>query len=180
MTGDIFQEWLTKFNAKMQKKKHVLLLLDNAPCHPVDLEFSNVTLQFLPSNTTSVLQSLDLGIIQNMKCHYCMQLLRAVLCQVEKGSTLEISKSISVLDACHWIHTAVQNVKTHAIKHCFENAGILIERSCSDPTEGDNPTYLDELLHEAVNQLHVEEPLTLEVYTRVDQDAPTTEERHQG
>ena len=90
MTGDIFQEWLTKFNAKMQKKKHVLLLLDNAPCHPVDLEFSNVTLQFLPSNITSVLQSLDLGIIQNMKCHYCMQLLRAVLCQVEKGSTLKL------------------------------------------------------------------------------------------
>ena len=100
--------------------------------------------------------------------------------KLKRGLTLEIPKSISVLDACHWIHTAVQNVKTHTIKHCFENAGILIERSCSDPTEGDNPTYLDELLHEAVNQLHVEEPLTLEVYTRVNQDAPATEELHQG
>ena len=182
MTGNIFQEWLTKFNAKMQKKKrHVLLLLDNAPCHPADLEFSNVTLQFLPSNTTSVLQPLDLGIIQNMNCYYRTQLLRAVLCQVEKGSASEISKSISVLDACHWIHTAVQNVKTHTIKRCFENAGILIERSCSDPPiEGDNPTHLDELLHEAIDQLHLEEPLTLEDYTRVDQDAPATEELQQG
>ena len=43
MTGDIFQEWLTKFKAKIQKKKrYVLLQLDNAPCHPADFEFSNV------------------------------------------------------------------------------------------------------------------------------------------
>lgn len=133
MTGDIFREWLTKFNAKMQRKKrHVLLLLDNAPCHPADLEFSNVTLQFLPANTTSVLQPLDLGIIQNIKCHYRTQLLRAVLCQTDKGSASAISKSITVLDACHWIHTATQNVKVHTIRRCFEKAGLLAENSCSD------------------------------------------------
>ena len=41
MTSDIFQEWLKKFNVKMQKKKrHVLLLLDNAPCYPADLELA--------------------------------------------------------------------------------------------------------------------------------------------
>ena len=90
MTGNIIREWLMKFNAKMQKKQHVLQLLDNAPCYPADLEFSSVTLQFLPANTMSVLQPLDLGIIQNMKCHYRTQLLRAVLCQVEKGSASEI------------------------------------------------------------------------------------------
>ena len=45
---------------------------------------------------------------------------------------------------------------------------------CDPPIEGDNPTHLDELLHEAVDQLHLEEPLTLEDYTRVDHDAPAT------
>ena len=31
-----------------------------------------------------------------------------------------------------------------------------------------------------VNQLHLEEPLTLEDYNRVDQDVVATEELHQG
>ena len=126
-----------------------MLLLHNAPCYAPDLGFPNVTLQFLPANTMPVLQPLDLRIVQNMKCHYHVQLLRTVLCQIEKGSASQISKSINVLDACYWIHTAIQNNKTHTIKRCFEKAGILPE-SCSDPpTEGDNPTQLDEFLHDS-------------------------------
>ena len=77
-------------------------------------------------------------------------------------------------------HTAVQNVKTHNIKCCFESAGLLTESSCSDPPTEDSTKQLDELLHKAVDQLHLEKPLILEVYTRVDQDAPATEELGQG
>ena len=51
--NDIFKEWLTKLNVKMQKKRHVLLLPDNAPCHPANQEFPNVTMQLFPANTTS-------------------------------------------------------------------------------------------------------------------------------
>ena len=126
MTSDIFVDWITKFNRKMSaKKRHVLLLLDNAPCHPADLSLSNVSVQFLPANTTSMLQPLDLGIIQNIKCHYRTQLLRAVLSRMDKNSAADIAKRVNVLDACHWIKCAIQNVKPHTIQRCFEKAGVI-------------------------------------------------------
>ena len=53
-----------------------------------------MSLQFLPPNTTSVLQPLDLGIIQNMKCHYRTQPLTRedytnVDCDVQSMETFE-------------------------------------------------------------------------------------------
>ena len=110
MTGDIFKDWITKFNRKMQsQRRHVFLLIDNAPSHPQDLELSNVTVQFLPANTTSMLQPLDLGIIKNFKCHYRTRLLRAVLSKVETASSAsEVAKSVNVLDAIQWVKAAVE------------------------------------------------------------------------
>ena len=47
----------------------VLLILDNAPEHPI-LEHPNVQLCFLPPNTTSFIQPLDQGIIATFKTYY--------------------------------------------------------------------------------------------------------------
>ena len=179
MTSDIFASWLERFNKKMNaKKRHVLLLLDNAPCHPSTQSLSNVSLQFLPPNTTSVLQPLDLGIIQNMKCHYRTQLLRAVLSQVGKGSAASISKGINVLDACHWIKRAVERVKPHTVKCCFKKAGVLSGNS--DVDEPEDTMHLDELLRNAVDQLELEQPLTREDYTNVDCDVQSMETFEDG
>jgi hypothetical protein len=52
-----------------QQNRHVLLFLDNAPSHP-KLTLNNVTLQFLPANTTSKSQPMDQGIIQALKLRY--------------------------------------------------------------------------------------------------------------
>ena len=48
MTTAIFTAWLTAFNDDMKRQnRHVLLFLDNAPCHP-NLTMSNVKLSFSP------------------------------------------------------------------------------------------------------------------------------------
>lgn len=49
MTTALFQRWLENFNTAMRDEKHnVLLLLDNASCHRISNELSNVCVHMLP------------------------------------------------------------------------------------------------------------------------------------
>jgi len=70
MQLSIFSRWLTQLNNEMQKKRRkILLLMDNATVHQVEdrNSFSNITLHFLPKNTTAHLQPCDAGIIYSFK-----------------------------------------------------------------------------------------------------------------
>ena len=73
MTGEILDTVLTKLNRRFSSEgRKVALLLDNAGCHPEQLKgkYSHIKVIFLPPNTTSKLQPLDLVIINNFKVHY--------------------------------------------------------------------------------------------------------------
>ena len=125
MTTALFNEWITDFNRKMRlQNRNVLLFIDNAPSHPAQ-QLSNVKVQFLPPNTTSVLQPLDAGLIKTMKSNYRKCLLRAVLSRIDQNLTVsEIQKQISVLDAYHWIATAVRSIQGVSVLKCFNRCGI--------------------------------------------------------
>ena len=89
MTSEIMHILLKKLSSKIKAQgRSILLLMDNAGCHPQDLleKYSNITVIFLPPNTTSVLQPLDLGMIQNFKIHYRKLLMQRVLVQIDKCS----------------------------------------------------------------------------------------------
>ena len=56
MNTEIMTTILSKLNRQLKcNDRHILLFIDNAPCHPQTLsgQFSNITVQFLPKNTTS-------------------------------------------------------------------------------------------------------------------------------
>ena len=126
MTGEILDNVLSSFNHKIcTEGRSVLLFLDNAGCHPEDLrnKYSNIKIVFLPANTTSRLQPLDLGIIQNFKVHYRKVFLPYILAKIDScSSASEVAKSVNVLTAIWWIAHAWNEV---TIVKCFKTAGIL-------------------------------------------------------
>ena len=80
MTSAIFTEWIHAFDKKMKSQYlHILLLLDNAPSHATNINLTNVKMQLLPPNTTSILQPLDQGILQTRKAKYRKSQLMQVL-----------------------------------------------------------------------------------------------------
>ena len=153
MTSGIYQRWLQNFDRRMQRQnRQVLLLLDNAPSHPKDVNLSNV---FLPANTTSKLQPLDQGIIKAIKTIYRKRLLQFVLAKMERGEdVMTLSKCVSVLDAIHWINTAVQQVRSTTVKKCFLRCGIgHAEADDSSTSDDEDNVGLSELVSRVQSHL---------------------------
>ncbi|KAL4091075.1 hypothetical protein QTP88_025816 [Uroleucon formosanum] len=67
MTSTIFSNWLYEWDKELQAKSRSILLIDNCAAHPKNVQLKNITLEFLPPNTTSLIQPLDMGIIKNLK-----------------------------------------------------------------------------------------------------------------
>lgn len=133
MTRALFQEWVDELNERMKKEgRHVLLLLDNASAHRVETPLSNVEIEMLPPNTTSILQSMDTGVISSLKawfhrrqgCH-AVDAVDSVIDDEEKSAE-EIYK-VDVLQAMHWCCDAWESVTQSTIANCWKHTGILPE-----------------------------------------------------
>lgn len=176
MTSSIFTEWVTQLNKQMkQRKRKILLFIDNCPAHPSDLSFSNVKVQFLPANTTSHLQPLDQGIIQAFKLHYRKFLLQAIISRAEEcKSANEIASFINVLDAILWVNDSWNLVCQSTISKCFERCGF--SQQISDDTISDSQSANDDnsLIQNLINHLTFEnEPVNAELFMNFDSDIPT-------
>ena len=187
MTADILQTILTRLNSRLiRESRSVLLFMDNAGCLPDYLlgKFTKISICFLPANTTSKLQPLDLGVIQNFKVHYRRLFLRYVLAKIDECNTAsDVSKSVNILKAIQWVANDWDMVKPmlgqclghgETIYKCFRNAGILsgsmdvINRGLNENDDSDDPflesdqyliglqTLIDKTVHEGctVNELY--------------------------
>ena len=159
MTGEILEDILRKLNRRLcSANRNILLLMDNAGCHPEDLsgKFSNIKICYLPPNTTSTLQPLDLGIIQNFKVHYCRYFLRYVLSKIDEcDSASDVVKSVDRLVAIRWVALAWSQVTAKTITKCFRNAGVL-DRELDVVTRGieeDSDPFLEADEHMELEQL---------------------------
>ena len=128
MTPEVMETVLARFNRKLVlDDRKVILFLDYATYHLESMigQFSQIKIVFLPKNTTSRLQPLDAGIIQNFKVKYRKRLVKYVLARIrEYASTRQIVKGVDVLVAIRWIQEAWKEVSNSTIKNCFEKRGI--------------------------------------------------------
>ncbi|KII71226.1 hypothetical protein RF11_11743 [Thelohanellus kitauei] len=66
MTSQMFRSWLTSWHRNLKHEhRNVLLLVDNYAAHPHLDNLQNIQLEFLPPNTTSLIQSIGIGEILN-------------------------------------------------------------------------------------------------------------------
>ena len=72
---------------QMEGRK-IALLIDNWPGHLSASDLTNVKLIFLPRNTTSVLQPMDLGVIRSLKLNYWGRVIHQLWRALDKTKTV--------------------------------------------------------------------------------------------
>ena len=121
MNQILFKNWLAEFNQEMRlENRHILLIMDNAPSHAIE-EFSNIEMFYLPKNTTSLLQPLDMGIIKAFKNYYQNSLIQRLI-EIEKDSIDASINDVDMLETLFLCSNAWESVTIDTIKNCFEKA----------------------------------------------------------
>ena len=136
-----------------EKKKKILLLIDNCPAHPKDVPLRNIELVYLPPNSTSKLQPLDQGIIKVVKQKYRKKLVQRHLKNMEAQLQDKNSTAVTILDAMHYIAAAWDAVEPKCIRNCFRKAKVgvegevdldlLADEIADDPDLAPFPEYLN-------------------------------------
>ena len=137
MDSTLFEEWVRELDVKFQKEnRKIALIIDNCPAHPTIADLSNVKLIFLPPNTTSVSQPMDLGVIKCRQAFYRRRLVNLMIKRLEQGQDLP---KISILCALQLLIAAWNNVTKSTIVICFGKAKISAKDQVNAAEDSDDP-----------------------------------------
>jgi hypothetical protein len=146
VTSAVFTEWFDFFVKETErylKSKSlpfkVLLVIDNAPGHPVHLNHPNVEVIFLPPNTTALLQPLDQGIIAAFKAYYLRRNMNRLFCDMEENvSLIQSWKNYNIADGIRNITESVNEIELSTMNGCWRKlwpeAVLEINYPTSDET----------------------------------------------
>ncbi|GBN57502.1 Tigger transposable element-derived protein 6 [Araneus ventricosus] len=132
----MFGDWLKGIDKEMAKRKRrIFLFIDNCNAHSNFLGLKNITVKFLPPNTTSKLQPLDQGIIRSFKVGYRAQIVRRLLDSICEGKPCA---SVNILQSMLMADYAYRNVTETIIKNCFIKVGFSENKTSSETEEVDS------------------------------------------
>src|SRR6266542_3909936 len=136
MQVSIWNEYIKKLNNRMRRQnRNILLLVDNALIHALyeTTYLTNITIKYLPPNTTSYLQSCDQGIINSFKSQYRKLYLRNRVKAFDKFHEFGIKPvEIDINKYIKYIAYAWNNVTRATIKYCWIKADILPNNNNED------------------------------------------------
>lgn len=124
MMHNLFAEWLGKLDCNMQRQgRRVMLVLDNCSAHHVLTSLTAVTLLFLPPNTTSKVEPLDLGIIRSFKASYRPRTMERSPIAVDCPATN--LPHVLLYSAIEMVKVAWAEVMATCVRNCFCKAGFV-------------------------------------------------------
>jgi hypothetical protein len=147
MTAFVWTKFFDYLNIQLRRaNRHILVLVDNFAGHVVS-DWSNITMKFLPPNTTSIIQPCDQGVINSFKSQYRKRMLRRVVETIEEANTqitaTEICKKINLFDACKMIHESWDSISTSCIQNCWRKGGFDVGREKEASPEAQKQFELD-------------------------------------
>ena len=173
MTSALFQEWVTAWDAALAKDhRKILLLVDNCTAHHIDT-LKNIRLEFLPANTTSLIQPMDQGVIKNLKTFYRKELVQMTIAAIEdnlassSSTATDISSKVTLLDAIRFVAKSWRQVKANTIANCFRKGGFRDVTTSEEPSGSEEPS-----VSEADDEPALPEVINGDNYLHVDDDMP--------
>lgn len=126
LTGELFEEELRKWDAELQDRK-ILLLVLNSPAHPPVKYLRNIKLVFLLANVKPMP-----SIVKCLKGFYRKRLLIRI--------TGDVKTKVTLLDAVLMLSKAWSEVSLYTIHHYFALAGLCFfnHRTAKPPIEDDD------------------------------------------
>ena len=127
MTASIFEDWFhqtfvpaTRRHLRSRKlEPKAILLVDNCSAHPTHLKSKDgkITVTFLPKNTTSMIQPMDMGVIATTKRNYRRNLVQAIIDSDQ--SLTDYVKKMNIKDGMTIFATAWEEVSQQCIHACW-------------------------------------------------------------
>jgi hypothetical protein len=128
ITRDLMSEWFENHFVKKARRHctkiglaedcKILLVLDNCSAHPQGLQKDNVTVLFLPPNTTSLIQPMDQGIIRNLKSKYRVQFLRQMIA-MNPSDLNQFKKNFTIKDCVFLLAESWDNLSTDTLVNAW-------------------------------------------------------------
>lgn len=123
MTTTIYTHWLAALDEWMRDEgRHILLLVDNVSSHnDGGLTLTNVRVEPLPPNTTSLLQPMDQGIIASLKRRYMKKKTQAALrnFMARRGDPRYVKQPVDMALAFQWCSEAWYEMPAEVIRKCW-------------------------------------------------------------
>ena len=100
-----------------QSKSEDPFVFDNCTEHPYGSTLKNIQLEFLPPNTTSLIQPMDQGIIKNLKTLYRKELVHMTLAYREENivnpssTAIDVNSKISIPQVVSFVAKSWRAVK---------------------------------------------------------------------
>jgi len=147
MTASLFNDWfhhcfvpdVEKYLKQKNLAFKVLLLLDNAPSHSNNLSHPNVQVEFLPPNTTSLLQPLDQGIIGTFKAYYIRKSFELILEKMEPANITvkEVWKQFSILNCVEIVGMSLKEIRQSTLRACWKALlpEMVVQETVATPIE---------------------------------------------